>query len=67
VTTAAERIAEIDAILASGLSTVTYADRTVSYNLAELRKEREYLASTIAAAAAGSSFRRVVFKGGTAL
>jgi hypothetical protein len=66
-TSVADRIAEIDTILAAGLSSVTYADRVVSYNLGELRKERDRLVATQAAAASGSSFRRVVFKGGSAL
>ena len=62
----AERIAAIDAILAGGTSSVTIGDRRVDYDLEELRKERAYLSRLSAGSAAGQ-FRRVVFKGGTAL
>ena len=67
VASVAERIAEIDAILAAGLASVTFGDRVVVYNLGELRKERDRLLASQAATAGGSQFRRVVFKGGSAL
>jgi hypothetical protein len=56
--TVAERIAEIDAILQAGTTLVRHGDRTVQYDLAELRKER---ATLLASQATGSNFRRVTF------
>jgi hypothetical protein len=61
----AERIAAIDTILA-GPELVMLGDRQVRHNFAELRKERAYLLR-LSAGSSASSFRRVVFKGGSAL
>jgi hypothetical protein len=60
------RIESIDSILAGGTSSVTLGDRRVDYDLEELRRERDRL-SRLVASASNSSFRRVVFKGGSAL
>ena len=57
--TVAERISEIDAILQSGTEQVRHGDRWITYNLAELRKERSRL---LAQQANTGGFRRVVFK-----
>lgn len=61
-TTTAERIAAIDEILA-GPQSVQIGDRTITYNFAQLRKERNRL-NRILASGTTSSFRRVVFKSG---
>jgi hypothetical protein len=45
---------------------VTLGDRRVDYDLKELRRERDRL-SRLVASASNSAFRRVVFKGGSAL
>jgi hypothetical protein len=60
------RIDAIDAILAAGTASVTMGDKAVTYDLDALRLERDRLLRLIASASA-SSFRRVVFKGGSAL
>ncbi len=67
--TAAEaqtRIDAIDEILASGISSTTIGDKRIDRDLDALRAERDRLLRLIASASA-SSFRRVVFKGGSAL
>lgn len=55
------RIAEIDALLASGVSSVSYKDRAQSFNLDALSKERSRLMRSISGS---SSYRRVTFKNG---
>ena len=63
-TSYAERIAQIDTILAAGTSSVTIGDRRVDYDLDALRTERDYLSRLVASQTNGQ-FRRVVFKGGS--
>jgi hypothetical protein len=59
--TTAERIAEIDAILQAGTEQVRHGDRWITYNLGELRRERERLLGSLNS---GGSFRRTVFRRG---
>jgi hypothetical protein len=60
-----ERIAEIDAILAQGVSVLRHADRTIEYDLAALRLERAHLLQQqVNAASPSGGFRRVVFRHG---
>lgn len=66
-TSISDRIAAIDVILAAGTSSVTIGDRRVDHDLDELRKERAHLQQRLSASSSGSQFRRVVFKGGSAL
>jgi hypothetical protein len=54
--TTAERIAAIDAILQAGAEQARHGDRWITYDLAELRRERERLT----ASQRGGGFRRVV-------
>lgn len=61
------RIEAIDVILAAGTSSVTLGDRRVDYDLEQLRQERAHLQQRLSASSSGSQFRRVVFKGGSAL
>ena len=55
------RIAEIDAIL-SGPSRTTIGDRTVQYDFAELRAERDDLRRRLFSGSQRSSFRRAVMR-----
>lgn len=57
-TSAAARISEIDDILA-GPRVVSIGDRSITYDFAQLRKERARL---MRADSATSQYRRVVFK-----
>lgn len=59
------RLERIDQILALGLSSVTTeSGRTNTYNLAELRQERDELRALATAGRAGSRLRRVTFADG---
>lgn len=58
--TASERITEIDAILA-GPERVRHGDRDITYNFAELRRERDRLVSIQSNT---GSFRKVVLSNG---
>lgn len=53
------RLAALDEILGSGEQRITVEGRTVEYNLAEIRKERDALRQLAVASRAGSRFRRV--------
>lgn len=52
------RVAEIDAILASGASSVTVDGTTTAYNLRELRAERLELLKQLESGTAGAQRRR---------
>lgn len=54
-------IAEIEAKLAAGVSSVNRNGRHTAYDLEQLRAERERLSRKLAAQS-GSQFRRVTFK-----
>lgn len=60
VATARTRIAEIEAILAAGVSRSQIDGRAVEYDLERLERERDRL-QRIVNAAAVSQFRRVTF------
>lgn len=53
------RIAEIDSLLASGVSSVSYKDRSESFDLDAVRQERTRLMRSLSGT---SSYRRVTFK-----
>lgn len=57
------RIDQIDVILSGGISSTSFGDRRVDYDLEELRVERDRL-SRIVAGSSRSQYRRVVFKSG---
>lgn len=58
------RLAEIEAKLASGVSSATVAgDRRVDYDLEELRRQRDELKQLETGVPAGSRFRRVTLGG----
>ena len=57
--TDAERIAQIDGILAAGIRRTTIGDRTIEYDLDALRKER---ADLIAKTRGVSAFHKVTMK-----
>jgi hypothetical protein len=58
------RLDELDAILASGASSMTEDGRTVQWDLKAARLERDALRQQAAGVAVGSRFRRVVFGNG---
>lgn len=64
VATAQARIAEIEAILAAGVSSESINGRSVAYDLKALEAERDRL-SRVVAASTHSQFRRVVFRNGS--
>ena len=53
-----ERIDQINEILAAGISRTTIGDRTVEYDLASLREERDNL---LRKTRGGSQYRKVTF------
>ena len=55
--TDAERIAQIDGILAAGIRRTTIGDRTIEYDLDALRKER---ADLLGKTRAVSSYKKVI-------
>jgi hypothetical protein len=57
------RLAALDARLAAGVSSATFRDRSTSYDLDAIRRERDELRQLQAAGTAGSRFRRVTFCG----
>lgn len=59
------RLAEIDEIIASGISGATSSNgRSISYNLAALRRERDELRQLATFSHIGSRFRRVLLTDG---
>jgi hypothetical protein len=56
------RIDEIDAKLASGVSSSTVGDLRTDYDLTALRNERNRLEARLSAIAGATKFRRVVMK-----
>lgn len=57
------RLAALDARLASGVSSATFRDRSTSYDLDAMRRERDELRQLQSAGTSGSRFRRVTFCG----